>query len=138
MEQPSVLVVDDSPTILRFVEDLLSNCLVESCDSWTSANRQIHSAPPAAIVLDENLGGFKGSYLVRAIRLFFPTIPIVIMSSEACAKQAKDAGANAYVPKQALDSLPRVVQHLLATTTPETCQIEPALGGLMCSCGAAA
>ena len=103
-----VLVLDDSPTILAQVEALLSpRFSVYVTTEWVEANALMHRLDPAALVIDWNLAGFEGTYLIRAFRRFFgDELPIVMLSGEAdAAEVAREAGASAFVPKRDMDHL---------------------------------
>ena len=113
-----ILVVDDSDTILSFVQDLLERAghEVETSGDWVQANQIVHRSRPDLVVLDQNLGAFQGSFLVRAFRSFFgDRLPVVVISGEDVAEAAIAAGANAFVPKHQLrEVLPTLIARLTA------------------------
>jgi CheY-like chemotaxis protein len=117
MTRPRVLALDDSPTVLTRIEGLLSPTFeVATCTDWVKANLLVHEWRPQALVVDWELGSFRGTYLIRAIRCFFPPaqLPIVLISGSPDAAEAtRDAGVSAFVDKKELERLPSTIGALL-------------------------
>lgn len=113
-----VIVLDDSPTVLAQVEALLgARFELHTTTQWVEANALAHSKDPDALVVDWNLDGFEGTYLISAFRRFFgPELPIVMLSGEENAQAAADAaGASAFIPKSNLPALGVTLAHLILT-----------------------
>lgn len=125
-----ILVIDDTPTILAFCVAQLPGHEVHTATDWIEANRIAHAVKPDLIVLDENLGSFQGSFLVRAFRMFFgPSLPLVTISSADVAESAKAAGANAFLPKEQLVALSGLVDVMLACSAGGACAACVGLSG---------
>jgi two-component system, OmpR family, KDP operon response regulator KdpE len=99
-----VLVVDDEPAILRFLQASLESqgyVVVIAADARTALDKvQRHSAD--LIVLDLGLPDMDGLDVVRQIRDGGETVPIIILSSrenESAKVTALDCGADDYVTK---------------------------------------
>ena len=115
--RPKVLILDDSPTVLAQCSELLKGGFeVHTTEHWVEANALMHSLKPDALVIDWNLAGFEGTYLIRAFRRFFgPDLPIVMLSGEDGADTAAtEAGASTFVPKRELPTLGPVLTQLVA------------------------
>lgn len=113
--KPHVLVLDDSPTILAQAQLILgSQFEVTTCSNWMDANAKAHAIRPAAFVIDWQLEGFRGSFLVTAFRSFFgEAMPIVMLSSDAEGEAAAaEAGATAFLAKGDMGSLPALLARL--------------------------
>jgi len=130
-----VLVIDDTPTILAFCSMHLVKHEVHTAGDWVEANRIAHAVKPDLIVLDEDLGAFQGSYLIRAFRMFFgPTLPLVMISSQDHREASKAAGANTFLSKTQLPALPALVDRLLGCRKGGECLIEvSAAGAVACA-----
>lgn len=115
-DTPRVLVLDDSPTVLAQVELLLASRFdVTTSLNWLDANAKVHALRPAAVVIDWNLEGLKGTFLVTAFRMFFPELPIVMISGEPEAEaEARGSGADAFVSKRDLALLPDLLSRLVS------------------------
>jgi CheY-like chemotaxis protein len=103
-----ILVVDDNPHFLRTAERLLTMrglnpfALVAGGDEALAA---LDRGRPDGVLLDINLKGQDGFQVAAALAARCPTLPIVLMSSEADAVeglQLQRCGATAFVPKIAL------------------------------------
>jgi CheY-like chemotaxis protein len=103
-----ILIVDDNSHFLRTAEKLLAMRglapfgLVAGADEALAALERGH---PDGVLLDINLVGQDGFQVAAAIAARYPTLPIVLMSSEADAVdgvQLQRCGATAFVPKTAL------------------------------------
>lgn len=116
--KPNVLVLDDSPSVLAQAELLLGELFdVTTCTEWVDANAKAHERRPDAVVIDWQLGPFKGTYLVRAFRIFFGAqLPIVMISAHPAAKArpaATEAGADEFLSKADFEALPLLLQSLI-------------------------
>ena len=86
MDKKHILVVDDSPTVLKLAQDLLAvDCfVVETCKNGEEAKTLIQQKEFDLIISDEEMPLVNGSELVEWFRTSFAntTTPFVIMSSK--------------------------------------------------------
>lgn len=124
-EQPSILVVDDTPANIGFLVETLSKAgyAVRVAQDGESALEQAQYAPPCLVLLDVMMPGIDGFETCRRLRLIpqFQKTPVIFMTalSEAQDKvRAFAAGANDYVTKpfQHEEVLARVQTHLSRRT----------------------
>jgi DNA-binding response OmpR family regulator len=96
-----VLVVDDHPSILRFVQIGLEMQDIEVITA-TSAKKALEmagSAKPDAVILDILMPDIDGFALIRRLRET-SRVPIVAMSADRQVRgKALELGANAFVAK---------------------------------------
>jgi DNA-binding response OmpR family regulator len=113
---PSVLVVDDDPPLVRML------CLtlreggfdVRSAVSGTAALSELQSAPPDAIVLDLEMPGMSGQAFYREMRRRGFDIPVIIVSASGGGAARRELGAAASLDKPFdPDDLVRSVRGLL-------------------------
>lgn len=115
-----ILVVDDSPTQLQQLKNLLLDAgfEVDSAPNGSRAMECVIESPPALVVTDLQMPDMNGLQLVEALQKQFPRIPIVLTTSEgseSIASEALQKGATSYVPKRDLDSsLVATVRKVLA------------------------
>ncbi len=118
-----VLVVDDSAIDRRLAGALLAKrgYTVTYANDGVQALAQIAVERPSAVVTDLQMPEMSGLELVAAIRLRFPSIPVVLMTahgSEEIALEALKRGASSYVPKRELAAeLADTVASILELTT---------------------
>jgi two-component system, chemotaxis family, chemotaxis protein CheY len=107
MEQ-TILVVDDSPTIVKFVSFSLRNQgfrVLTACDGMDAIEKlSSHAAPIDLIITDLNMPNVDGYEFISTLRRNsrYHKIPIIILSSEeeeADKKRGIDAGASSYLVK---------------------------------------
>ncbi len=104
----NILVVDDSFVDRRIVGGLLeqrSDFQVFYAEDGTDALRQMELQRPDLVVTDINMPQKNGLELVRAMRIHFAGVPVILITaqgSEELAVQALEHGAASYVPKVAL------------------------------------
>jgi two-component system, OmpR family, KDP operon response regulator KdpE len=99
--KPRVLVVDDHPSILRFVQIGLEmrDFEVVTATSGEKALELIGSAKPDAVILDILMPDFSGFDLIIRLRET-SNVPIIAMSADGQVRsKALDLGANAFVAK---------------------------------------
>jgi DNA-binding response OmpR family regulator len=96
-----VLVVDDHPRVLRFMEiDLkLRGFKVITTTSGEEALELIKSAKPDIMLLDIIMPGMDGFEVLRQLRAFSPLPVIAFSASIANYDEAMRLGANAFIPK---------------------------------------
>ena len=100
---PSVLVVDDEPQILRFLQPALeaSGYRVLHAGAGREALHLAANAAPDLVILDLGLPDMDGKDVLRQIRQFSKT-PVVVLSArdrEAEKIAALDLGADDYIEK---------------------------------------
>jgi two-component system, OmpR family, KDP operon response regulator KdpE len=98
-----VLVVDDEPQILRFLQPALeaSGYAVLHAGTGSEAIRAAANAAPDIVVLDLGLPDMDGKEVLKQVRRF-SKIPVIVLSArdaEAEKIEALDAGADDYVEK---------------------------------------
>jgi CheY-like chemotaxis protein len=106
MRVPSVLVVDDNPTNLKLVSDLLEfegYEILKAVDA-ESAQGIVNSTAVDLILMDIALPGMDGLTLARLLRDGVATIHIVIVALTAFAMvgdedKAREAGCDGYITK---------------------------------------
>jgi CheY-like chemotaxis protein len=103
-----ILVVDDNPHFLRTAEKLLTMRGLEPFDLVAGGDEALAALDPGrpdGVLLDINLVAQDGFQVAAALAARCPTLPIVLMSSEADAVQGlqlQRCGATAFVPQTAL------------------------------------
>ena len=108
---PSVLVVDDSAVDRRLAAGLLrneGNWQVELAESAEQALARLAGSPVDLVLTDLRMPGMDGLALLKAIRLQYANLPVVLMTAEGSEDLAVEAlrqGAASYVPKQQLAAM---------------------------------
>ncbi len=101
----NILVVDDSAVDRRIVGGLLEqrpDYKVAYAEDGTDALVKMERGRPDVVVTDLNMPQKNGLELVRAMRIHFGAIPVILITaqgSEELAVQALEHGAASYVPK---------------------------------------
>ncbi len=111
MDERTVLIVDDHDVLRGLLQSHLRQWspnmrVLEASDGETAIARAM-SEKPDAVIMDISLPGMNGIEAVRALKRMHPEMPIVILSIhelEAYRNDATAAGADAYVPKQHMQS----------------------------------
>ncbi|BDB26250.1 transcriptional regulator [Cupriavidus sp. TA19] len=133
MSLPSILVVDDSPSLRR----MIGACLRAGGFDVTEAadGEQAHALADAAaaddaafgmLVTDQVMPGMDGLTLIRRLRASarYAAIPILMLTTEhdsSIREQARAAGASGFLPKPFdPDALMQAVAALLAPTHPSS------------------
>jgi CheY-like chemotaxis protein len=104
----TVLIVDDSA-----MDRHLAGAIVQKCEGWQplfashgkEALEILRQHTPDVVLTDLLMPEMDGLELVRAIRVQFPLVPVILMTahgSEDLAIQALRNGAASYVPKKSL------------------------------------
>jgi two-component system chemotaxis response regulator CheY len=119
----SVLIVDDSATILMSLEGILARngYKVAKAMSGEEAVRLLGGGQclPDLIITDLNMGSMNGIALIRAVRAMprLRFVPILMLTTESQAEkrqEAKQAGATGWLVKPvAKDDLLRVLGQVL-------------------------
>jgi CheY-like chemotaxis protein len=107
---PTVLLVDDSPTDRTMIGGVLERhgITVRYAENGMGALKQLRRSPPDAVLTDMQMPQMDGLELVKAMRIEFPEIPVILMTgqgSETLASQALQQGAASYVPKSQMNKL---------------------------------
>lgn len=101
----NVLVIDDSPLIVRFVRKALvtDGHTVHGLDSFIRLASRVREDPPDLIILDLNIPVLSGVAMGKLVRSYQSRdIPIVVYSSaprEQLRSAARDVRAHAFVRK---------------------------------------
>ncbi|MDX6376976.1 MAG: hypothetical protein QOE98_1279 [Gaiellaceae bacterium] len=100
----TILLVDDEPTILRALQTALEShgYVVSSVMNGEQAVARTASIAPDLVLLDLGLPGIDGFEVLRRIRTFAPTLPIIVVSAhgdDTSKVRALDRGADDYVSK---------------------------------------
>ncbi|MEQ8791150.1 MAG: response regulator [Pirellulaceae bacterium] len=118
---PTVLVVDDSAVDRRLVQGLLekqSGWEVDFAENGKQALSQLQAKKPDIVVTDLQMPEMDGLDLVRAVRIHFTDLPVILMTgkgSESLAIEALEQGAASYVPKSQLsEMLPDVLEEVMS------------------------
>jgi CheY-like chemotaxis protein len=108
-----VLVVDDDPSILATVRDILlaEGYEVEAAGTGAQAISLVQTWRPALVLLDMRMPVMDGWAVARAIRALTSDLPIVVMTAaENAARWAEEIAADGYLAKPfQLDDLLRCV-----------------------------
>jgi len=111
----SILIVDDSPVDRRLVTGLLAknpDWELSTANNGKEALEAMEQTPFALVVSDLQMPELDGLELVSAAREKYPSVPVVLMTSEGSEEVAATAllrGAVSYVPK-------RMMGHILLDT----------------------
>jgi len=118
---PSVLIVDDSPMDQALVTGILkrqTDWELKTATDGQAALRVMELDPADVVVTDMQMPEMDGLELVRALRVHFSDIPVILMTgqgSEALAVEALQEGAVSYVPKSKINEmLPTAVEQVSA------------------------
>jgi DNA-binding response OmpR family regulator len=104
VKRPSVLVVDDEPTVLRALRVALEaqDYLVTAVLTGEDALARVTNGAIDLVLLDLGLPGMSGFDVIRRVRVLFPALPIIVLSAQgedAPKVEALDLGADDYVAK---------------------------------------
>jgi twitching motility two-component system response regulator PilH len=118
-----VLIVDDSPSVLRLLQFVLESEKYEvvTADDGAAGLEKVREQPPDLIVTDSIMPGIDGFALMRTLKEAEPTrdIPIIMLTSENPAQSdlARVPKPEAFIQKSA-DFLPLLnkVRELLGKT----------------------
>ncbi len=117
----TIMIVDDSEVDRRLAAGLLEldgEYVVEFASNGREALNCMRDALPDLILTDMQMPERDGLELVRAVRLHYSQVPVVLMTahgSDQLAIQALEQGAAGYVPKEQLkDRLVATVADVLS------------------------
>ncbi|HEY1471306.1 MAG TPA: response regulator transcription factor [Candidatus Acidoferrum sp.] len=116
-----VLLVDDHPIVRQglalFIDREPDLTVCGQADDATSALLAIRNSMPEFVVLDISLEGPDGLELLKAIRIEYPKLPVLVLSMHdelLYAERALRAGANGYIMKQeATDRVLTAIRRIL-------------------------
>lgn len=117
-----ILIVDDSPTMLASIEEILTRnkFKVEKSLSGEGAKELLaNGCRPSVIITDLNMPGMNGIELIREIRKmprhrFTPILMLTTESKDDLREQAKGAGATGWIVKPVdNESLMQVLEQVL-------------------------
>lgn len=128
MSLPSILVVDDSPSLRRMIGACLragGYTVTEAADG-KEAHEVALEGRFGMLVTDQVMPGMDGLALIRALRALpdYAGVPILMLSTEhddRIRDQAREAGASGFLAKPFdPEALMASVEALLALPTPPT------------------
>lgn len=109
MTGPRILIVDDEPDFVRFLNDVLTpeNFVVTVAENGVKALKMAAASVPDLILLDWNLPGKDGIEVCKALRADPKTdhIPIIMLTArgrETDTVLGLEMGANDFITKRAL------------------------------------
>lgn len=110
---PSILVVEDDPTIQNYIQTLLvqNGFTVRTTDSGIAGLQMISEVPPDLVILDLQLPDMQGESVCAEIRKYHANLPIIMLTGKTAISekiQGFTVGADDYVTK------PFVAEELLA------------------------
>ncbi len=119
-KQKKILVVDDEPDILEFLQELLEGegYNVAITDKAEYVGKLHHGGLPDLILIDVLLSGKDGREIVKHLKSQeeIRHIPVIMFSAHAGAeKAARAAGADDFVAKpfEINDVLAKIAKHIL-------------------------
>ena len=138
---PTLLVVDDEPSILHFFRRAFSDPEVDLVTASSAAEglEKVRNAKPDLIVLDVDLAGQSGLDLFRQIQKVDPRTPVIFITGHgttATAIEAMQLGAYEYLLKpleldQLLDLTDRAFEISRLMKTPTVISEGPAEHGFL-------
>jgi DNA-binding NarL/FixJ family response regulator len=103
----NVFVVEDHPAVRQGIVETLNReadlLVCGEAEDAQPALAAIESAPPHLVLVDIQLKSSSGLDLIRALHDRFPTLPVIAMTMfdpVRYEKQARAAGATAFIVKQ--------------------------------------
>ncbi len=119
----NILVVDDSDVDRRLITGLLRSTPslhVSIAENGKEALTRLNGSSFDLVLTDMQMPEMDGLELVRAISVYHPDVPVVLMTahgSDQLAMEALAEGAASYVPKSELaDKLDETISQVLALT----------------------
>ena len=106
MMSQTILIVDDSPTVVKFLAFSLKSKgykIVSACDGMDALEKLSSLAEDVDLIItDLNMPNLDGYGLIEAVRQNRQTTPIIILSSEEDEEDQRpgmEVGANSYLVK---------------------------------------
>ena len=113
LKDKRILIVDDEPDVLETLEELLSDCLIDTAPDFESGRKFLAKYAYDVAIFD--IMGVKGYDLLRiASQKGIPALMLTAhaLSPENLVKSIRE-GAHAYVPKDKLPEITRFVKDVL-------------------------
>jgi len=116
-----VLIVDDSPLIVKKIKELLDEVeritSVESCGTYAEAVHLLATYHPVIVLLDINLPDKNGIVLLRYIKTSFPEITIIMVTNQSepfYKNLCLELGARFYLDKSKdFEKLPALITSII-------------------------
>ncbi|HNE84812.1 MAG TPA: sigma-54 dependent transcriptional regulator, partial [bacterium] len=104
VEKKKILVVDDDKNILRLIQAYLENdeYRIYNATDGKECFAMVDQDIPDVILLDLRIPGMDGIEVMKSLRIYYPKIPIIMMSAHGTIQSAVDAmqtGAYDFVTK---------------------------------------
>ncbi len=134
MNDRTILVVDDDTEMRALLREVLSRegYLVEEAATGTAAMSRLRTTSFAAIIMDKNLPGLGGLYLLSGLRVICHETPVILITTLADSApylEGLKKGAFEYVFKPfRIEELLRVLRRALLSEVRSTSS-NPAPGG---------
>jgi CheY-like chemotaxis protein len=114
---PHFVVLDDDPAARLLVSKVLKNafagCQIRECETAEEALECVDHDPQDALITDFNMPRMSGALLALELRKKSNRMPIVVLShSERSSMASMEAGADAFLTKDLISDLPRVIHGL--------------------------
>lgn len=116
LRSKTILIVDDERDVLEALEELLqdhADLVVHEATAFDPARQLLYSHNYDVVVLD--IMGVRGFELLEIAR--HRGFPVVMLTAHAlnpeALKRSIELGANAYLPKDLLSSLPEILEDVL-------------------------
>ncbi len=110
-----ILIVDDEPDVLEVLSELLSQCIIDSADSYDTAKQLLAEKTYAAAILD--IMGVNGYDLLELCRQ--KQIPAIMLTAHALSPgnlvASINKGAYAYIPKDDMINIDRHLAEVIAS-----------------------
>jgi len=91
-EVGTVVLVDDSPTVLKMLERALDGTAkLAACTNGKDAVARVRSGGVDVVVTDITMPGMTGLDLLRAIREYDPDLPVVLLTGRPTVESAAEA-----------------------------------------------
>jgi CheY-like chemotaxis protein len=105
LQNKHILIVDDEPDILEFVEEELDMCIVDKANNYETALQYLQNYTYDIVILDiMGVSGF--ALLEEAVSKEFPTVMLTAHAiSEEALKKSIKLGAVSYLPKDKMSDL---------------------------------
>ena len=117
MSKPSILVVDDDPSILHLVAEILADegYPVTTAENGAAALDCMSQAHPELVLLDMRMPVMDGWGFARALDERGIRLPVVVMTAARDARQwSREIGASGWVAKPFdIDDLLQVIEDTL-------------------------
>jgi DNA-binding NarL/FixJ family response regulator len=117
----NVFVVEDHPAVRQGIVETINReadlAVCGEADDVQPTLTAIEAAPPQLILVDIQLKSSNGLDLIRVLHERFPALPIIAMTMfdpVRCEKEARAAGARAFIVKQeGAEKMVEIVRHVL-------------------------